>query len=469
MRGVIEGFYGAPWSHEARLHAIEFLARRGMNAYVYAPKGDPRHRSRWREPYDAADAERFRALAEACAARDTRFGFAVSPGLDIDYQDAADRAVLLGKLVPLLDAGVAWFVLALDDIPLRPGLGPDQAALTTWLLTELANRVDGVRLSVVPTEYVGTRPSEYLSELAKSLPDDVDVMWTGPTVCSPRITAAGARAWQDAIGGHATILWDNYPVNDTIMAKELHLGAYRGRDADLSDVVEGVLCNPMVQPRASLVALATAAAFLRDPNSYDETSAWEEAIAAVGGVYTSHLRALAFACMDGPLRAPESTELRRRVDALGSGLPDEELTEALAGVKGFLDALLLAGDERFLGSGDPLADEVAPWAVQARKEAEAGLAALSLWRQVRRREGPDAERALNQAFAVLFLWEAARAGDRVVCGPRFAVHPAVVQLPDGRPALDVELAVREDANAVDRLCRDALAAYAAWCAEAGGA
>jgi hypothetical protein len=70
-------------------------------------------------------------------------------------------------------------------------------------------------------------------------------------------------------------------------------------------------------------------------------------------------------------------------------------------------------------------------------------------------------------FGVLFTWEAARAGDRVVCGPRFAVHPAVVQLPDGRPAVDLGLAVREDANAVDRLCRHALAAYAAWCAAAG--
>ena len=70
-------------------------------------------------------------------------------------------------------------------------------------------------------------------------------------------------------------------------------------------------------------------------------------------------------------------------------------------------------------------------------------------------------------FGVLFTWEGARNGDRVVCGPRFAVHPAVVQLPDGRPAVDIGLAVHEDANAIDRLCRFALAAYAAWCADPG--
>jgi hyaluronoglucosaminidase len=467
VRGVIEGFYGTPWTHAARLDAIAFLADRGMNAYVYAPKDDPRHRAEWREPYGDAESARFRELAAACTVRNARFGFALSPGLDIAYRDAEDRAALLAKLVPLLDAGVGWFVLALDDIPPRPKLGPDQAELATWLLAELRTRDETVRLTLVPTEYVGTRPSEYLTDLAKGLPDDVDIMWTGPTVCSPRITAADARSWQDAIGGHPMLLWDNYPVNDGVMAREMHLGAYRGRDAELSDVIDGVLCNPMVQPRASLVALATAAEYLRDPSGYDETDAWERAIADVGGPRTPHLRALAFGCMDGPLRDPATVELRRRVDELSLDLDAAESRDALDGIKGCLTTLLLAADERWLASGDPLVAELEPWCAQAKREAEAGLAAVALCRHLLRPDGPDADRALMHVFGVLFTWEAARNGDRVVCGPRFAVHPAVVQLPDGRPAVDIALAVHEDANAVDRLCRFALAAYAAWCADPG--
>jgi hypothetical protein len=50
----------------------------------------------------------------------------------------------------------------------------------------------------------------------------------------------------------------------------------------------------------------------------------------------------------------------------------------------------------------------------------------------------------------------------VVFGPRFALYTPVVQLADGRPALDVGLAVREDENAVDALCRLALATYQDW-------
>ena len=409
MRGVIEGFYGPPWTHAARLDAIAFLTERGMNVYVYAPKDDPRHRAEWREPYDDAESERFRELAVACTNGSARFGFALSPGLDIGYREADDRAALLAKLVPLLDAGVGWFVLALDDIPPRPKLGPDQADLATWLLDELRARDDQVRLTLVPTEYVGTRPSEYLTDLAKGLPDDVDIMWTGPTVCSPRITAADARAWQEAIGGHPMLLWDNYPVNDGVMAREMHLGAYRGRDADLSDVIDGVLCNPMVQPRASLVALATAAEYLRDPGAYDEEDAWERALADVGGRYAPNLRAIGFGCMDGPLRDPATVELRRRVDELSLDLEGATAREAhdemLDGIKGCLTTLLQSADERWLASGDPLVAELEPWCMQAKREAEAGLAAVALCRHLRRPDGPDADRALMHVFGVLFTWE----------------------------------------------------------------
>ncbi len=189
VRGVIEGFYGPPWSHDARLALVDFLADRDMNAYVYAPKGDPKHRDTWREPYDSAEAGRFRELAAHCQQVGVRFGFALSPGLDIDYAAPADRDALTGKLDPLLADGVDWIVLALDDIPNRPGLASEQADLVGWLAGRLAARV-----TLVPTEYVGTHPSAYLSVLGDELPDGVDVMWTGPTVCSPRIDAADARA-----------------------------------------------------------------------------------------------------------------------------------------------------------------------------------------------------------------------------------------------------------------------------------
>ena len=50
-RGIVEGFFGPPWSMAHRKALFRFGAKRGMNTYLYAPKDDPYHRERWRDPY----------------------------------------------------------------------------------------------------------------------------------------------------------------------------------------------------------------------------------------------------------------------------------------------------------------------------------------------------------------------------------------------------------------------------------
>ena len=80
---------------------------------------------------------------------------------------------------------------------------------------------------------------------------------------------------------------------------------------------------------------------------------------------------------------------------------------------------------------------------------------------------PDADAAMQHAFGLMFTWGAARRNERVVFGPRFALYTPVVQLAGGLPGLDVALAVREDASAIDALCRLALASYADWTRDAG--
>ncbi len=474
VRGVIEGFYGPPWSLAARCRAVETLAAHGMNAYVYAPKSDPKHRDRWREPYDHAERRQLEALATHCAAHATSLGFALSPGLDIDYAGAGDRATLLAKLVPLVDAGVTWIVLALDDIPLADGLARDQAELVTWLVAELADR-GAPELTVVPTEYVGTRPSPYLRDLDAGMPAGVSLMWTGPTVCSPTITREDADAWRRAVGGRPTLLWDNVPVNDAVMERELHLGAYRGRDPELGTILDGVLCNPMLQAEASLVPLITAAEFLAAPAGYDAAATWEAAVVEVGGAQQDALRALGRACSDGPLADATTLPAAALVTALGDELDGPGWTSAIDALRDELAALRAARDA--WSDDDAFGAELGPWLRQARCEADAGAAALRLLQQIRpvarrdadgngRAAAPDAEAAMVHCFALMFAWSAARDGtDAVVLGPRFAMHPAVVQLADGRPAVDVRLAVREDASVIDRLCRLALDHYERWVAD----
>ena len=57
FRGVVEGFYGTPWSHETRLSILDHMGRYKMNSYVYGPKDDPYHNvPDWRKPYPADEA-----------------------------------------------------------------------------------------------------------------------------------------------------------------------------------------------------------------------------------------------------------------------------------------------------------------------------------------------------------------------------------------------------------------------------
>jgi hyaluronoglucosaminidase len=477
VRGVVEGFYGEPWSHDDRLDVISFLAARGMNAYAYAPKDDARHRSEWREPYDPADLDRFRELAAHGADNGVQFGFAISPGLDIDYGSDTDRATLMRKLQPLRETGVDWFLLLLDDIPMQPGLAPRQAALVTWLHAALG----GAALTMCPTEYVGTHPSPYLSDLSAGMPADVDVMWTGPTVCSPKLSVADARGWTQALGDRRVVVWDNYPVNDALMTASLHLGPYQGRDPNLVEVVGGVLCNPMVQPRASQVALATAMEFLADPDAYVAAEAWARAVAGVGAERSESLSVLARACADSPIAEPSTLDLARRVTALDEALDGADWIEPVRELRAELDAARALTDAFPVpaAAGDRLAAEVGPWAAAARRAAEAGLMALRLIQSARpviaidaqehgRVAAPDPEAAMHAAFAVLYVWKGARTDEKVVFGPRFALYTPVVQLPDGSPALDAGTALREDANAIDALCRLALARYDEWRTGAAG-
>lgn len=42
-RGIIEGFYGKPYSSEVRKDLLRFMMRNKMNCYVYGPKSDVYH------------------------------------------------------------------------------------------------------------------------------------------------------------------------------------------------------------------------------------------------------------------------------------------------------------------------------------------------------------------------------------------------------------------------------------------
>lgn len=78
-RGSIEGFYGTPWSHADRLDHVDYLGAHRMNTYEYAPKDDPYHREKWREPYPADKLAQLGELVGRARQNKVDFTFALSP------------------------------------------------------------------------------------------------------------------------------------------------------------------------------------------------------------------------------------------------------------------------------------------------------------------------------------------------------------------------------------------------------
>ena len=116
FRGVVEGFYGTPWSHEARLRQLRFYGENKLNTYIYGPKDDPYHSSpNWRKPYPAKDAARIAELVKVANENEVDFVWAIHPGLDIRWE-TSDRDSLMAKFEHMYDLGVRSFAVFFDDI-----------------------------------------------------------------------------------------------------------------------------------------------------------------------------------------------------------------------------------------------------------------------------------------------------------------------------------------------------------------
>jgi hyaluronoglucosaminidase len=379
LRGTIEGFYGTPWTHADRLEHLRFSARHKLNAYVYAPKDDPFHRERWREPYPEEELARLAELVAEAAARHVRFVFALSPGLSMVYSDPAERAALRAKAEQVWQAGVREYALLFDDIPPELSHLPDREAYGTaegasasahaavcrdfaehFLAPHGADRP----LTMVPTDYAGTARTAYRDRLAAELPADVLVWWTGSDVVVGAISAYDMTA-AAASYGHRVALWDNFPVNDFDFSR-VFLGPLVGRATDLDEVpLEGITANPMVEAAASRIALTTVADYAWHLAAYDPARSHERAIRLLPGA--AELLPLVEACSAWPPGDDQSPALTALCAAALEGGPYETLRAELVRLA-----------ELPTGVPGPIAAELSRWVSAARDMGAAGLAALDL-------------------------------------------------------------------------------------------
>jgi len=287
--GIIEGYYGTPWSWPDREHVIAFLAAHGYRFYIYAPKADRFLRKGWREQHPPELTERLKNLAARCRALNVRFGVGLSPfevylGFDRSAEEALKR-----KLAWLDSIGAETLAILFDDMRGDvPKLAEAQARIMHWV----AERTGASQLIVCPSYYTdspeldrffGQRPANYLEDLGGLLDPKIEVFWTGEEVCAREIGVAHV----DRVAAQLKrkpFLWDNYPVNDGLrMCPFLHLRAFTGRSARLVSHVAAHAVNPALQPHLSIIPMLTLNMAYELGDKYAYGLAFEEAARLVLG------------------------------------------------------------------------------------------------------------------------------------------------------------------------------------------
>lgn len=280
-RGVVEGFYGTPWSHAARLSLIDFYGRHKMNYYVYGPKDDPYHSSPyWREEYPTDEAAEIKELVEACKRNRVHFVWAVHPGKDIKWEES-DIQNLKNKFEAMYNLGVRAFAIHFDDIE-GAGTNPYYQTELMNILNEefVAVKGDIEPLIVCPTEYtrLWANPTERGSLViyGNELDPSVDVFWTGDAVCSDMTEST--MEWIASRIKRPALFWWNFPVTD--YARHIVMqGPVYGLANTMDDTkTRGILSNPMEHGEASKLALYSVADFAWNTEAYNPVDSWERAI-----------------------------------------------------------------------------------------------------------------------------------------------------------------------------------------------
>lgn len=96
QRGLVEGYYGNPYSEADRMGLFDFFGRQKMNVYIYGPKDDAYHKDRWRENYPAAQAAKITEYVNAAKANKVEFVWAIHPGNDIQW-NKTDSVKIVNK------------------------------------------------------------------------------------------------------------------------------------------------------------------------------------------------------------------------------------------------------------------------------------------------------------------------------------------------------------------------------------
>lgn len=339
IRGFIEGYYGIPWSNEDRMSLMKFGGDFKMTSYVFAPKDDPYHTKKWREPYPADEIEKIKEMVTVGNESKCRFVWTAHPFMGGFNANNADEEIqaLLKKFDQLYEAGVRQFGVLGDDVG---NLDKNVVVKMMNAVSEWAKKKGDVYDTVFcPAGYNHSWQGDYseLNKYDKEFPKDVKIFWTGEAVCQPVEQKTLDHFRKHNLNGQAErrspLFWLNWPVND-INGERLMMGkgSLLHTDIDINDLA-GVVTNPMQEAEASKVAIFAVADYSWNVKDFDDDKSWADSFKYVDPQASEALHTLA-KHMSNPqpnghgLVLAESEELQPLIKKINDQLAAGKLNDA---------------------------------------------------------------------------------------------------------------------------------------------
>lgn len=383
FRGVVEGFYGRPWGTAGRLKLMKFLGQYKMNTFIYGPKDDPYHHTKWKEPYPETMAADFRKLLAEAKANYVNFYWAIHLGNAFAKPEEreADYKALMAKLEAMYELGFRSFAAFFDDFG---GRNADLHAEICNRIRDdfLAKKGDCNHLIVCPNVYTGNGDNEYCKKLGEKAKPDIEIMWTGKNVCC-EIDADYAKAIT-ANYRRAPFVWWNWPVNDFLRSKLL-----MGRTYGVAPYkYAGFVSNPMENLEASKIGLFGVADMTWNGAAFDSTSNWHQGIS----------RLYPYATREMEKFCEHNSDPRKDAGWLAGWTREESEKFASHGdLRRECDEIISAAEqlERLVPEHDPdLWREIEFWVKMFGCQGREGSAALNMLAAKEQPDGAAAKKAL---------------------------------------------------------------------------
>lgn len=289
-RGIIEGFYGIPWSWEDKIELLKFGSKFKNNLFIYAPKDDPYHRDKWRQQYPESDLEKLKIMAEYGRKYKNRFVYTIAPfkkdSQAINEENFEESIiVLINKLEQLYKIGIRQFGVLADDVGKLPH------SVVVDVMTKLSEwkkqKNDLYDFLFCPGSYVLTWAwdAEELNAYTEGFPEDVHIFFTGRNTCTSvnkkDVDEFKTKEISEEFSGKNTIrrdpfFWLNWPVNDIDADyRKLYIGKGEMLEKDVDNIV-GLVTNPMQEANASKIAIFAVSDYSWNMKKFDSNKSWQD-------------------------------------------------------------------------------------------------------------------------------------------------------------------------------------------------